>query len=328
MPSRRRTMQEEEESEEEPTQSTYRRRGRAPASEDESEEGQEEEVGGDGMDVDGAESMDQAVKKLVRYALACEYQRITIKRTGISEKVLGKQPRSFKHVFEAAQKQLRTKFGMEMVELPQRERVTLKAKRSAAKSKGNSKPTASYILSTTLPAQYRTPGILAPSLIGSEEDEATYIGLCTVIVAYISMSPAEAVPEHRLIRALKRLNVDENTPLGKTDAILKKMGAHGYIWKVTDRQGDEETIDYRLGPRGKTEIGKRGVRGFVQEVYGDSAPDDLDKRLNRSLNMDVARIEHVDGTTAIAEEDQGEPDAGPSRVRSSGRRRRAADDDE
>lgn len=38
------------------------------------------------MDVDGAESMDQAVKKLVRYALACEYQRITIKRTGISEK--------------------------------------------------------------------------------------------------------------------------------------------------------------------------------------------------------------------------------------------------
>ncbi|TVY20574.1 Non-structural maintenance of chromosome element 3 [Lachnellula arida] len=326
MPSRRRTIREEEESEEEPTQSTQRRRGHAPASEDESEGDEEEEVGGDEMDVDGAESMDQAVKKLVRYALACEYQRITIKRTGISEKVLGKQPRSFKHVFEAAQKQLRTKFGMEMVELPQREKVTLKAKRSAAKSKGNSKPTASYILSTTLPAPYRTPEILAPSLIGSEEDEATYIGLCTVVVAYIAMSPAEAVPEHRLIRALKRLNVDENTPLGKTDAILKKMGAQGYIWKVTDRQGDEETIDYRLGPRGKTEIGKRGVRGFVQEVYGDSAPDDLDKRLNRSLNMDVARIEQVDGTAAIAEEDPEEPNGGPSRVRSSGRRRRADDE--
>jgi hypothetical protein len=38
------------------------------------------------MEVDGEESMDQSVKKLVRYALACEYQRITIKRTGISEK--------------------------------------------------------------------------------------------------------------------------------------------------------------------------------------------------------------------------------------------------
>jgi len=197
---------------------------------------------------------------------------------------------------------------------------------AAAKSKGNSKPTASYILKTTLPAPYRTPDILAPSLIGSEEDEATYIGLCTVIVSYIAMSPAEAVPEHRLVRALKRLNVDENTPLGKTDAILKRMGAQGYIWKVTDRQGDEETIDYRLGPRGKTEIGKMSVRGFVQEVYGDAAPNDLDKRLNRSLNMDIARIDQVNG--AAEEEDPEEVNGGPSMARPSGRRRRAADDDD
>lgn len=44
--------------------------------------------------------------------------------------VLGKQHRSFKKVFDAAQDQLRKKFGMEMVQLPQREKVTLKAKRS------------------------------------------------------------------------------------------------------------------------------------------------------------------------------------------------------
>jgi melanoma-associated antigen len=197
---------------------------------------------------------------------------------------------------------------------------------AAAKSKGNSKPTTSYILKTTLPAPYRTPEILAPSLIGSEEDEATYIGLCTVIVSYIAMSPAEAVPEARLMRALGRLNIDDNTPLGKTDAILKKMGAQGYIWKVTDRTDNEETVDYRLGPRGKMEIGKMGVRGFVQEVYGDAAPDDLYKRLNRSLNMDIARIDQVNG--AAEEEDPEEANEGPSRTRSSGRRRTAADDDD
>lgn len=40
------------------------------------------------MDVDGdeADSQDQLVKKLVRYALACEYQRIPIKRANITEK--------------------------------------------------------------------------------------------------------------------------------------------------------------------------------------------------------------------------------------------------
>lgn len=40
------------------------------------------------MEVDGeeADSLDQVVKKLVRYALACEYQRMPIKRANITEK--------------------------------------------------------------------------------------------------------------------------------------------------------------------------------------------------------------------------------------------------
>jgi NACalpha-BTF3-like transcription factor len=43
--------------------------------------------------------------------------------------VIGKQRGAFKKTFEAAQKQLRSKFGMEMVELPAREKVTMKEKR-------------------------------------------------------------------------------------------------------------------------------------------------------------------------------------------------------
>ena len=42
------------------------------------------------MDVDEGtpqpNTQDQVVKKLIRYALACEYQRVTIKRAGITEK--------------------------------------------------------------------------------------------------------------------------------------------------------------------------------------------------------------------------------------------------
>ena len=46
------------------------------------------EEGAEEMDVDGdeADSQEQVVKKLVRYALACEYQRIPIKRANITEK--------------------------------------------------------------------------------------------------------------------------------------------------------------------------------------------------------------------------------------------------
>ena len=74
-----------DESEEDLTPSTQRRR-RTQASNDGDEEERSE---GDARDeeIDGeADDQDQIVKKLVRYALACEFQRITIKRTGISEK--------------------------------------------------------------------------------------------------------------------------------------------------------------------------------------------------------------------------------------------------
>jgi len=70
------------------------------------------------------------VKKLVRLALASEYSRQPIRRSDIGAKALGEQgSRPFKAVFEGAQKALRTRFGMEMVELPQREKVTVSQRR-------------------------------------------------------------------------------------------------------------------------------------------------------------------------------------------------------
>lgn len=69
------------------------------------------------------------VKKLVRLALASEYQRRPIRRADISEKVLGSQGRQFKSVFERAQIDLRAVFGMEMVELPAKDKVTLQQRR-------------------------------------------------------------------------------------------------------------------------------------------------------------------------------------------------------
>lgn len=67
---------------------------------------------------------------MVRLALACEYQRKAIRRSDIGDKVLGAgTSRRFKEVFNAAQVVLRSVFGMEMVELPGREKVTVQQKR-------------------------------------------------------------------------------------------------------------------------------------------------------------------------------------------------------
>ena len=70
------------------------------------------------------------VKKLVRLALASEYSRQMIRRTDISTKVLGEQgSRQFKAIFEGAQKELRARFGMQMAELPGKEKVTVSQRR-------------------------------------------------------------------------------------------------------------------------------------------------------------------------------------------------------
>jgi hypothetical protein len=76
----------EEESDEERIQSTQQNRRRALPSEDESEEDVGEEAGDEEMVDVEPDSQDQVVKKLVRYALACEFQRTSIKRVGITEK--------------------------------------------------------------------------------------------------------------------------------------------------------------------------------------------------------------------------------------------------
>jgi hypothetical protein len=70
------------------------------------------------------------VKKMVRFALSSEYSRLPIRRSDISTKVLGEQgSRDFKTVFEQAQRELRSKFGMEMTELPAREKATVAQRR-------------------------------------------------------------------------------------------------------------------------------------------------------------------------------------------------------
>jgi hypothetical protein len=62
--------------------------------------------------------------------LACEYARQPIRKADISAKVLpSNSGRMLKSVFAEAQNMLREVFGMEMVELPVREKVTLQQKR-------------------------------------------------------------------------------------------------------------------------------------------------------------------------------------------------------
>lgn len=166
---------------------------------------------------------------------------------------------------------------------------------------------------------------MPPSMIEDVEDEAKYLGLCSVIVSIIALSPNGTLGDPQLNKYLVRMNLEVNAGgLGKTEEVLKKMCQQGYIQKIVEKNVDEETIDWKVGPRGKVEMANMGIQGLVLEVYGDDAPEDLNKRLERSLGLEIKRANANRRETVQEEEDEEEPedgDPGPSSRRASGRRR-------
>jgi hypothetical protein len=76
------------------------------------------------------DAIEQLARKLVRYALSSEHSRNPIRRQDVIQKVLnGTQSRQFQAVFQEAQLLLRDVFGMELTELPMREKVTVAQRR-------------------------------------------------------------------------------------------------------------------------------------------------------------------------------------------------------
>lgn len=83
------------------------------------------------------------------------------------------------------------------------------------------------------------------------------------------------------------MNADNHVLGGeKTEKVLRRMEREGYIVKVREREaGGDETVDYVVGPRGKVEVGEKGVAGLVRKVFGkkDHEKEKLEARLVRSL---------------------------------------------
>ncbi|EWG39628.1 hypothetical protein FVEG_02383 [Fusarium verticillioides 7600] len=280
---RRRPVQDEESEEDVRT----RQRNRADSENESEQEASDVEMDGDQHHAQSAD--DQLVKKLVRYVISCEYSRTAIRRDGIKERVLGTQGRSFRRIFDLAQTQLKRVWGMELRELPVREKMSLQEKRQAMKSNAQPKlGSGAYILTSILPEAYRHASILAPSKTPSADDEATYAGFYTMVISVIFLSGGE-LSDQKLKRYLQRLNADRNVSMDKTEIILKRMEKQGYVVKRVERpplgQDGDPTTTWHVGPRGKEEVGIDGVMGMTREVYGDSWNDDNEKKLRASLNI-------------------------------------------
>ncbi|KAF8543959.1 MAGE family-domain-containing protein [Trichophaea hybrida] len=281
------------------------------------EEEEDEDVDMENPDEDlqnshGEMHKDRLTKNLVRLALSYELQRQPIKRQDISSKVLGSNGRQFKEIFALAQTEFKHVFGMELVELPMRDKTKLVQRRAAQTTDKGPSSSNSYILTSILGEKYKSPEIIVPH--GFKEQ--TYIGLVTFVTSVIYLN-GRVLPANKLHRYLKRLNAEDYTPLDRTEKVLQTMQKHGYIIRVKDNSGEETSYDYHLGPRAKVEIGEAGVKGLIKTVYGENTPDDLDTKFKRNVGVEVK-----------ANFDEDEDDAGAKKKAPAKRATRRRNNDE
>lgn len=184
---------------------------------------------------------------------------------------------------------------------------------------------------STLPPPFRTPEILPPSKAPTSFLDSTYTALYTFIVSVITLSGG-SILEQKLDRYLKRTNIEQYTPIDRTDRLLQRLCKEGYLVRNREMDGGEEVIEYMVGPRGKIEVGESGVSGLVRKVYGRNTPsdgdananDDFEARLARSVGSKYTTNQAAQTTDAAAAEESGQNNR---RNRRSTRNRGAGDDD-
>ncbi|KAL1930998.1 hypothetical protein VTP01DRAFT_10135 [Rhizomucor pusillus] len=224
-----------------------------------------------------SEALSRKVKDTVRYALACEYKRVPIRREDINKKILHERTREFKTVYQKAQEKLKYLFGMEMSELPSREKGGLKV--NLSKTDGpKAQSTNSYVLINKLDAKYKVHEILPHS-----EEEYQQTGLLYVILALIFVHE-KTITDVDLKQNLDRLRVtDETETFGDREKLLEYYVKQGYLHRA--KAGEDPNSDvvyqYYWGPRAKIEVADTDITDFIISLY-DVEPDE-DKQLREYI---------------------------------------------
>jgi hypothetical protein len=176
-----------------------------------------------------------------------------------------------------------------------------------------------WVLQTIVPPQYRLPEVMGPArpTDRAEDDTvAAYVGLYTMVIALITIAGGR-LPEGKLDRALRRMNAEQTTPVETKDKTLALMVKDGYVVKVRESVGGDETVDYIVGPRGKVEVGAEGFANLIRTIYGGE-DEEVEQKIKRTL--DVAGV--TSGVPAA------EAPAPPAAGRKRGRPQRDEDEDE
>ncbi|CAG8507562.1 1926_t:CDS:2 [Diversispora eburnea] len=243
------------------------------------------------LNVQSSSLADKTIKKMstevVRLALACELRKVPLRREEVVRKgmylcVLVDHSRAFPVVLLKAQEKLRDIFGMDLEELPTKEKSTVARRRVIKKENASAK---SFMLRNILPKKLREINLIQ----WDKNQELEKMGLLTVILSLIHVN-GRTLSDDQLDHYFRRLRLG-NEPFDTTKLIATFI-KQGYLNKQkvsaieNSRTSEKDPVEYRWGPRAKIEFSESSICDFIKGIYGDDALPDLPKQIERASGLE------------------------------------------
>lgn len=242
---------------------------------------------------------DVLVNSIVRYCLFCHAEKKPIRRADISTVCLDKYKklRILSDLVDLAQERLRYIMGMELVQMP----------KTAVDKDGHTRKNVStgiYILKSIFERER------IDELIGDYHTptERTERNLLMIILSIIELSNG-SIEQGELMRKLKKLDLHtlaytdpENVSEQWWDKVTKNtFVSQLYLLKVkTKVVGSDPTFTFKIGPRGKAEIGRMKIMEHIAKTFGDNQIDPIKKR---EIEEEM-RQEEINENEPIHDEDE------------------------
>ncbi|CAO3647651.1 unnamed protein product [Cunninghamella echinulata] len=236
------------------------------------------------------EEMERKAKELVRYALACEFKKIIIRKEDINKKILQGYSRQFKRVFTIAQTILYDIFGMALIEIPAKERMKPVSASAAISSQNPSEaitklPSSNtYILCNAL-----NQHVDASSVIHYTETEYANMGLLYLILSLIFVNE-RIISEGDLKKYLNKVGVPSTSnTFGDLEKLISTYTKQGYLYRVKRTENtanNEPEWDYQWGPRAKVELQYKDLCKFIASFYEVDDMNEFQKNIFKAASIE------------------------------------------
>ncbi|KAG1137980.1 hypothetical protein G6F37_008572 [Rhizopus arrhizus] len=224
------------------------------------------------------EEIERKVKDLCRYALACEYKKISIRRDNINKLISPDNKRIFNLLLQRANQRLRNVFGFELQEATLKDKSGVQQQDIQAQTQSTQAESSTqaqtqkqtttgnvsgvYFLRNVMKEHY-----ILPEIVKRPKEEYIQTGVLYVILALLFVNEYE-MNSSELYEHLDRLKITKYNTLGEREKLIDSLVKYQYLkkTKLDDQEGEEIEYRFQWGARAYAELPCQNMVEFISNV--------------------------------------------------------------